>query len=106
MCGCHGYTYAIFKKYNLYLGAGFLFFKPQGVIVPYDEIETIHCYDKVITKIPMATYNYLNTMHTNSGRKIVFGSISSELKPERYFKMAMIVKAEIQKHIEPPKTIG
>ena len=97
---------AIFKKYNLYLGAGFLFLKPQGVIVPYDEIETIHCYDKVIMKIPMAAYNYLITMHTNSGREIVFGSISSEIKPERYFKMAMIVKAEIQKHIEPPKTIG
>lgn len=55
---------------------------------------------------PRAAYNYLITMHTKSGRKIVFGSISSELKPEHYFKMAVIVKAEIQKHIEPPKTIG
>ena len=90
----------IFKKYNLYLGSRFLFLKPQGVIVSYDEIETIKCYDKVIMKIPMVAYNYLITMYTKSGRKIVFGSISSEIKPERNFKMAIIVKEEIQRHIE------
>ena len=96
----------IFKKYNLYLESRFLFLKPQGVIVSYNEIETIKCYDKVIMKIPMAAYNYLITMYTKSGRKIVFGNISSEIKPKRNFKMAVIVKAEIQKHIETPKTIG
>ena len=60
----------------------------------------IKCHDKMIMKIPMVAYNYLITMYTKSDRKIVFGSISSEIKPERNFKMAIIVKEEIQKHIE------